>query len=461
MQAESTTATTTTPATASKLSSADQVIRTLVVEHQGLWRIIDLMDVLEQDMNINATPPNEVLFTTIFDYIQHFSNRAHSQPTEIQLYTLLRKRSPESAALLDKLERGYALGTEKVIELRRLLKFCMINWPEGREAFGHALSRFSVALRKHIKKEEGVVIPRARETLTTEDWNSIIVARDQKDDPLFGNKVREEFRELRHKIISQTPERLGGLGLAYSTRITAENEGQELLTIKNWFSSYGQIEVLHGLNLTIKAGEIVALVGANGAGKSTLLMTLSGLQPIDKGQLFFAGQDITQTTSDKRVSQGIVQVPEGRQVFKDLSVYDNLLLGAYTRGKKPEVQQDLERIYTKFPVLRQKRYNLAGELSGGQQQMLAMGRALMARPRLLLLDEPSMGLAPLIIEEIFQTIRELKNEGMTIFLVEQNAAQALALADRGYVLETGSLVLEGTGQEILHNEKIRAAYLGM
>tara|TARA_R100000656_G_scaffold1016_2_gene1869 strand:- start:1284 stop:1769 length:486 start_codon:yes stop_codon:yes gene_type:complete len=161
------------------------------------------------------------------------------------------------------------------------------------------------------------------------------------------------------------------------------------------------------------------------------------------------------------VAAGIVQVPEGRQVFKDLSVHDNLLLGAYTRGKTPEVMDDLERMYTKFPILRQKRHNLAGELSGGQQQMLAMGRALMAKPRLLLLDEPSMGLAPLIIEEIFNIVKELKEEGITIFLVEQNASQALALADRGYVLETGKVVIEGTGQELLSNEKVREAYLGM
>lgn len=444
-----------------KASRGNQVIRTIVNEHQGLWRIIDLMDLLEQDMNINANMPNELLFTTIFDYIQHFSNRAHSQPTEIQLYSLLRERSPESAPLLDKLEKGYVIGNEKLIELRALLKECMATWPAGREAFGHALSRFSAALRKHIKKEEGVVIPRARDTLTAEDWESIIVARDQRDDPLFGDRVREEFRELRHKIISLTPERLGGLGLAFSDRMTPPNAGAEMLSINNLVTSYGQIEALHGINLNIKAGEIVSLVGANGAGKSTLLMTISGLQPTDSGTIVFEGQDLNKISADKRVGQGIVQVPEGRQVFKDLTVYDNLLLGAYSRADKKDIELDIDRIYSKFPILRQKRLNLAGELSGGQQQMLAMGRALMSRPRLLLLDEPSMGLAPLIIEEIFQIIRELKDEGITIFLVEQNASQALAIADRGYVLETGKVVLEGSGKELLSNDKVREAYLGM
>ncbi|HKM37174.1 MAG TPA: ABC transporter ATP-binding protein [Thiopseudomonas sp.] len=234
-----------------------------------------------------------------------------------------------------------------------------------------------------------------------------------------------------------------------------------MLSIKGLVTSYGQIEVLHDIDIIINAGEIVSLVGANGAGKSTLLMTISGLQPTDKGQMFFDGEDLSKVSADKRVGKGIVQVPEGRQVFKDMTVYDNLLLGAYTRGGDPEIQSDIELIYRKFPILRQKRYNLAGELSGGQQQMLAMGRALMSRPRLLLLDEPSMGLAPLIIEEIFEIIRELKDEGMTIFLVEQNASQALALADRGYVLETGDVVLQGTGKELLSNDKVREAYLGM
>ncbi|HZJ94520.1 MAG TPA: ABC transporter ATP-binding protein [Thiopseudomonas sp.] len=234
-----------------------------------------------------------------------------------------------------------------------------------------------------------------------------------------------------------------------------------MLSIEGLVTSYGQIEVLHDVDITINAGEIVSLVGANGAGKSTLLMTISGLQPADEGRLVFNGEDLAKVSADQRVTKGIVQVPEGRQVFKDMTVYDNLLLGAYTRGRDTEIQTDIERVYSKFPILRQKRYNLAGELSGGQQQMLAMGRALMSRPRLLLLDEPSMGLAPLIIEEIFEIIRELKGEGMTIFLVEQNASQALALADRGYVLETGNVVLTGTGKELLKNEKVREAYLGM
>lgn len=442
-------------------SRSDQVIRTIVQEHQGLWRIIDLLDQLQQDMNVNANQPDELLFNTIFDYIEHFSRRVHSQPTEIMLYKRLRERAPDTSDLLDKLEKGYRVGHERLKELRDLLQNCMSNWPDGREAFSHGLSRFTQALRKHIKKEEGVVIPRARESLTQEDWEMIADARDQTQDPLFGEMVREEFRELRHKIISMTPEHLGGLGMVHSSRVTAHHDHQEMLSIKGAVSSYGQIEVLHEVDITINSGEIVSLVGANGAGKSTLLMAISGLQPLDKGQMTYKGQDLGKVSSDKRVSQGIVQVPEGRQVFKDMSVQDNLLLGAYSRGNSPDISEDLEKMYSKFPILRQKRDNLAGELSGGQQQMLAMGRALMARPKLLLLDEPSMGLAPLIIEDIFNIIKDLKKEGITVFLVEQNASQALALADRGYVLETGRVVVEGTGKELLSNDKVREAYLGV
>lgn len=442
-------------------SRSEQAVRIIVQEHQALWRILDLLDQLLSDMNINEQRPDERLFSKIFDYIQHFSQRVHSTPTDIELYKRLGAKSPESVPLLEKLSKGYLVGHEKLMELRGLLASCMENWPEGREEFSHALARFTEALRKHIRKEEGVVIPRARKLLSEDDWAQIIESRDVENDPLFGERVREEFRELRHQIVSYTPEQFGGLGLKHSERVSAPHAKQEMLAIKGLATSYGQIEVLHDIDVRINSGEIVSLVGANGAGKSTLLMSISGLQPMDRGSMVFEGKDLGKVSADQRVAQGIVQVPEGRQVFKDLSVHDNLLLGAYTRGRSPEVLDDLERMYTKFPILRQKRHNLAGELSGGQQQMLAMGRALMARPRLLLLDEPSMGLAPLIIEEIFDIIKELKEEGITIFLVEQNASQALALADRGYVLETGKVVIEGTGRELLSNEKVREAYLGM
>jgi branched-chain amino acid transport system ATP-binding protein len=232
-----------------------------------------------------------------------------------------------------------------------------------------------------------------------------------------------------------------------------------LLDIAGLTSHYGRIQALKGIDLSVREGELLALVGANGAGKTTLLRTISGVQPASGGTVRFAGADITRIKAARRVTLGIAQVPEGRQVFGPLSVEDNLALGAYTR--KDGVKADLDRIYAMFPVLRQKRREPAGTLSGGQQQMLAIGRALMARPRLLLLDEPSMGLAPLLVSEIFETIRSLKAAGTTIFLVEQNAHAALAIADRGYVLETGRIVLQDSGRALLANERVKEAYLGL
>ena len=204
----------------------------------------------------------------------------------------------------------------------------------------------------------------------------------------------------------------------------------------------------------------MALVGANGAGKTTFLRTLSGVQPMSAGSIHFDGEDISQLRSDKRMRRGICQSPEGRQVFGPLSIEDNLRLGAYTQPRH-QVDSDMDKIFAMFPILKEKRALPAGTLSGGQQQMLAIGRALMGRPRMLLLDEPSMGLGPLLVQEVFEVIKTLKSQGMTILLVEQNALAALDIADRAYVLETGSVTLSGTGQELISNEQVRAAYLGM
>jgi branched-chain amino acid transport system ATP-binding protein len=233
-----------------------------------------------------------------------------------------------------------------------------------------------------------------------------------------------------------------------------------LLEVADLCTHYGRIQALHGIDLDVRAGQLVALVGANGAGKTTLLRTISGVQPASGGSITLFGQDITRLAPEKRVRLGICQVPEGRQVFGPMSIEDNLRLGAYTR-RDAEIASDLERMYGIFPILKEKRALPAGTLSGGQQQMLAMARALMGRPKLLLLDEPSMGLAPLLVEEIFRVVRRLKSEGMTIFLVEQNAHAALSIADIGYVIETGHTILTGPGPELLHNEKVKAAYLGM
>jgi len=243
--------------------------------------------------------------------------------------------------------------------------------------------------------------------------------------------------------------------------MTGTSVETRMLEIRRLSTHYGRIQALHGVDLTVRKGQLVTLVGANGAGKSTLLRAISGVQKVSAGNIVFAGEDITRMRADKRVGIGICHVPEGRQVFGPLCVADNLRLGAYTRTDRAAVADDLERIYAMFPPLKQKSAQAAGTLSGGQQQMLAIGRALMGRPRLLLLDEPSMGLAPLLVEEIFASIVELRRQEMTIFLVEQNAHAALAIADYAYVMETGAISLSGTGAELLGNEQVRAAYLGI
>jgi branched-chain amino acid transport system ATP-binding protein len=233
-----------------------------------------------------------------------------------------------------------------------------------------------------------------------------------------------------------------------------------MLEIRALESHYGRIPALKGIDLRIAEGELVALVGANGAGKTTLLRALSGVQRVSAGQVLFRGEDITRASSDRRVRLGIVQVPEGRLVFAPLSVEDNLRLGGYTRTRA-ESGLALEQVFAMFPALGDRRRQPAGTLSGGQQQMLAMGRAMMAQPKLLLLDEPSMGLAPRLVEEIFATIRALKAAGTTIFLVDQNAYAALAAADRGYVLETGRIVHSGAGPQLLEDKQVQQAYLGI
>jgi branched-chain amino acid transport system ATP-binding protein len=232
-----------------------------------------------------------------------------------------------------------------------------------------------------------------------------------------------------------------------------------MLEVSALTSHYGRIQALAGIDLKVGEGELVALVGANGAGKSTLLRAISGVQPCS-GRIVYDGKDIGAVSPERRVGLGIVQVPEGRQVFGPLSVEDNLRLGAYTRTRA-ESDTELDRVYAMFPALKERHRQAAGVLSGGQQQMLAMGRGLMAKPRLLLLDEPSMGLAPRLVEEIFARIRALKAARTTIFLVDQNARAALGVADRGYVLETGQVVLSGTGAALLADERVRTAYLGI
>jgi branched-chain amino acid transport system ATP-binding protein len=236
-----------------------------------------------------------------------------------------------------------------------------------------------------------------------------------------------------------------------------------MLRIRNLDAGYGPVTVLRRVSLHVSPGEIVAIVGANGAGKTTLLNTVAGLVRARAGQIALEGRDIARLPTEKTVALGCSLVPEGRQVFASLSVRDNLLMGAHVqlrRGRRGEVAADLQRVFRLFPVLQARQRQLAGTLSGGEQQMLAMGRALMARPSLLMLDEPSMGLAPLVMKDIFGTIVRISGEGSTVLLVEQNARSALKIAHRGYVLETGRIVLQGTSEELLANRDVQRAYLG-
>jgi branched-chain amino acid transport system ATP-binding protein len=234
-----------------------------------------------------------------------------------------------------------------------------------------------------------------------------------------------------------------------------------LLEIDNITLLYGRIQALHGISLTVDEGEIVALIGANGAGKSTTMRAVSGLRPIASGRIRFAGQDITNLRADLRVIRGISQAPEGRGIFPGMTVLENLEMGAYTRRDSGGVAADLKRVFELFPRLAERRRQAGGTLSGGEQQMLAVGRALMSRPKLMLLDEPSMGLAPMLIQQIFSIITEINQQGTTILLVEQNAQQALSRAHRAYVLETGRIVKSGTGEELLHDSAVKDAYLGV
>ena len=233
-----------------------------------------------------------------------------------------------------------------------------------------------------------------------------------------------------------------------------------MLKVKDLKVNYGGIEALKGISFDVEQGQIVTLIGANGAGKSTTLRAISGLVKTASGAINFLGRDIIPFNAQQVVAEGIAMVPEGRRVFDNLTVKENLKIGAYLRKDKDEIESGIEDIYQRFPRLKEREWQLAGTLSGGEQQMLAVGRAMMARPKLLMMDEPSLGLAPLVVRDIFAIIRELKAEGITILLIEQNANAALRCADQAYVLETGRITMQGTGEELLADQRVRDAYLG-
>ncbi|MDD7793155.1 ABC transporter ATP-binding protein [Clostridium sp. 'White wine YQ'] len=233
-----------------------------------------------------------------------------------------------------------------------------------------------------------------------------------------------------------------------------------MIKIDNLVVSYGGIEALKDISLEVPSGKIVTLVGANGAGKSTTLKSIVGLVKLKSGSISYEGIDLTKLSTEKMVEKGIALVPEGRKVFTDLTVLENLKIGAYSRKDRKEISEDLENVYSLFPRLKERSWQLAGTLSGGEQQMLAIGRALMSRPKLIMMDEPSLGLAPIIVKELFGIIKRIKEEGTTVLLIEQNANAALKIADIGYIMETGKITLKGSGADLLNNDEVKKAYLG-
>ena len=429
-------------------------------DHSNMWRLAITIDHVATDIEQGA-PVEAAFFNAAFDYIEQFVDRFHHPKEDDYLFRLLRLRSTEAAVVLDQLQQEHREGPDTVAALRARVMAAAAGQLSGAQ-IATDLRNYTATLKEHIRTEEKTVLPLARNSLLPADWAEINQAFLNNSDPVFGDKAKEEFRQLFHRVVSLAPESvgLGGHSEGKLQPLPERNKNEVQLRVEGMESCYGRIKALKGISLEVRRGETVALVGANGAGKTTFLRTLSGVQPMSAGSIHFKGEDISKLRSDKRMRLGICQSPEGRQVFGPLSIEDNLALGAYTQPRE-QVAGDMEKIFTMFPILKEKRALPAGTLSGGQQQMLAIGRALMGRPNLLLLDEPSMGLAPLLVAEVFNVIKMLKSKGMTILLVEQNAFAALAIADRGYVLETGSVTLTGTGQELLNNEQVRAAYLGM
>ncbi|NLP17054.1 MAG: ABC transporter ATP-binding protein [Clostridiales bacterium] len=233
-----------------------------------------------------------------------------------------------------------------------------------------------------------------------------------------------------------------------------------MLEVRDLQVYYGVIQAIKGVSFNVDEGEIIALIGANGAGKTTILQTITGLISPKQGEVLYNGVDLKKLPAHKIVSMGLAHVPEGRRVFSQLTVYENLLMGAYTRKDKDEIEETLQHVFKRFPRLEERRGQLAGTLSGGEQQMLAMGRALMSKPKIILMDEPSMGLSPILVEEVFDIIKSINKSGTTVLLVEQNAKKALSIANRAYVLETGNIVLEGAAESLMNNESVKKAYLG-
>lgn len=436
-----------------------EALQSISEMHRGLWRLSNALSDLNQRLQVSVAQPNIEPLGAILDYVDQHIEQLYRPMACTHLYRAVRVHSTQAGELIDALEREHAANRTLLRGLREQLDGLEKTDQAALVAFCTALESYINLIQRHIVREQTVLFPIARSALEDADWQQLsAVIRAEHDsgtDALALARLDALISRVAEFIaIAIEPDQKPAPKISASSNAT-------LLKIRALYSHYGRNAALHGASLTVRTGRLVALVGANGAGKTTLLRTISGVQKATGGSIFFDGRDITNMRADKRVRLGICQVPEGRQVFGPLSVADNLRLGAFTGSDEKYIAKDLRRMYEMFPILRQKAHEPAGTLSGGQQQMLAIARALMGRPRLLLLDEPSMGLAPLLVEEIFRTIENLRQQSITILLVEQNAQAALAIADDAYVMETGKIVIAGSGRDLLADERVREAYLGM
>jgi branched-chain amino acid transport system ATP-binding protein len=441
-----------------------RALAVIEAEHRNMRRVASALSALAKRLAAAANADDLHTVALIADYLDAFPARYHHPKESGLLFAQIRRRSGEGGETLDRLDREHKVVPRQVARIRALAATVSANDQASVARLIEESARFCATLEEHMRLEEEVALPLARRVLLSEDWATIDAAFAAHRDPLGDPRADGDVALLRARIIQlvPAPEGVGGHSETVVRRLPRRglDAAGPLLEVAGLACRYGRIEALRGVDMKVGVGELVALVGANGAGKTTLLRCVSGVQPAAAGAIRFAGEDITGARAEARVRAGIAQAPEGRQVFAPMSIEDNLRLGAYTRPAR-ESRESLAEVYDLFPILRERRDQRAGTLSGGQQQMLALGRAMMSKPKLLLLDEPSMGLAPLVVEEIFRIVKMLKDAGMTILMVEQNARAALAIADHAYVLETGRVTSEGLGAELLANDEVRRAYLGV
>jgi branched-chain amino acid transport system ATP-binding protein len=430
-------------------------------EHRNMYRVAQALASLGERLDTSRSDLDFHKIGYMIDYFETFTDRYHHPKESGYLFARLLQRTASARPLIEKLEDEHASSPAHLVRMRDLLTATDMDDSARRSQLAENIATYYSLISAHMRLEESEMFALARAHLTDEDWREIDAAFESHVDPLDHAGDEGDISTLRQRIMQLLPAVEAPVaGALPSQVIDSRLKPTTMLDVRELKTHYGRIEALHGVSIAVTEGQLVALVGANGAGKTTLLRCISGVHPVSAGGILLRGQPITSARSHARVRAGICQVPEGRQVFGPMSIEDNLRMGAYTRPGA-EIDDGLEQVYAMFPILKERRTHPAGTLSGGQQQMLALGRALMGKPRLLLLDEPSMGLAPVIVEEIFRTIRVLKESGITILLVEQNARAALSIADYAYVLETGYVTLQGPGKDLLANDEVRRAYLGM